>query len=52
MKLKIGFPTFIGRNTIFIKANGVNKLIISINWHKEYIEIIKIFINMITSHLH
>ena len=49
MKLQIGLPLmFIGRSTIFEYANGVNITNnISISYNKDYVEIIKILINMI-----
>ena len=49
MKLQIGLPLmFIGRSTIFVYANGVNITNnISISHNKDYVEIIKILINMI-----
>ena len=49
MKLQIGFPLmFIGKSTIFVYANEVNITNnISISHNKDYVEIIKILINMI-----
>jgi hypothetical protein len=49
MKLQIGLPLmFIGRSTIFVYANGVNITNnINISHNKDYVEIIKILINMI-----